>query len=99
MPNSAQVVSDDGDVRLVNNCIGNVLVPALQEVYENTDALAAWDAAVVLFKADWTAYAAKDDAGGNWSTLGDMLNQKYEAKSKSYLEEVRKGAMIEIRGK
>ena len=79
-PNRAQVKSDSGDVRLVNNCIGNVLVPALQEVYENTDALAAWDAAVVLFKADWTAYAAKDDAGGNLSTLGDMLNQKYEAK-------------------
>ncbi len=28
-----------------------------------------------------------------------IYNQKYEAKSKSYLEEVRKGAMIEIRGK
>lgn len=80
LPNSAQVVSDGGDVRLVNNCIGNVLVPALQEVYENSDALTAWDAAIVQFKADWAAYAAMAQTAGNASTLGDTLNQKYEAK-------------------
>lgn len=80
LPNSAQVVSDGGDVRLVNNCIGNVLVPALQEVYENSDALTAWDAAIVEFKADWAAYAAMAETAGNNSTLGDMLNQKYGAK-------------------
>ncbi|WP_426307826.1 hypothetical protein ACN9MJ_10610 [Acidovorax facilis] len=78
--NSAKVVTDAGDVRLVNNCISNVLVPALLEISQNTDALTAWDAAVVLFKADWTAYAAMDESGGNVSTLGDTLNQKYEAK-------------------
>ena len=80
LPNSAQVVSDGGDVRLVNNCIGNVLVPALIEVHENSDALAAWDAAVVLFKADWASYSAMAQTAGNASTLGDTLNQKYEAK-------------------
>lgn len=80
LPNSAQVVSDGGDVRLVNNCIGNVLVPALIEVHENSDALAAWDAAVVLFKADWASYSAMAQTAGNNSTLGDTLNQKYEAK-------------------
>ena len=79
-PNSAQVEADQGDVRLVNNCISNVLVPALVEVHENADALVVWDAAIVQFKAEWTAYAAMDGAGGNLSTLADTLNQKYEAK-------------------
>ena len=79
-PNSAQVEADHGDVRLVNNCIHNVLLPALLEVHENAAALADWEAAVVQFKADWVAYAAMDGYGGNTSTLGDMLNQKYESK-------------------
>ena len=79
-PNSAQVEADHGDVRLVNNCINNVLVPALIEVHENAEALTAWDAAVLAFKGDWTAYAAMDGSGGNASTIGQALNQKYEAK-------------------
>jgi hypothetical protein len=78
-PNSAQVEADHGDVLLVNNCINNVLVPALLEVHENAAALADWEAAVVQFKADWAAYAAMDGAGGNASTLADTLNQKYAA--------------------
>ena len=80
IPDSAQVVADHGDVRLVNNCIHNVLVPALIEVHENALALADWDAAVVEFKADWVAYAAMGQSGGNTSTLGDTFNQKYNAK-------------------
>lgn len=80
LPNSAKVISDGGDVRLVNNCIGNVLVPALIEVHEVALALAEWDAAIVQFKADWAAYAAMAETAGNTSTLGDTLNQKYEAK-------------------
>ena len=79
-PNSAQVEADHGDVRLVNNCINNVLVPALLEVHENADGLADWDAAIVQFKADWTAYAAMDVSRGNASTHADTLNQQYEAK-------------------
>lgn len=78
--NSAKVVSDAGDVRLVNRCINDVLVPTLLEVYETADALTAWETAVAAFKADWTAYATMDGTAGNASTFGEELNQKYSAK-------------------
>ena len=80
VPGSAQVAADAGDVRLVNGCINKVLVPALQEIYDDADAAAAWDDAISDFKSEWADYAALGGSGGNLTTVGETLNTKYAAR-------------------
>lgn len=53
---SAYVQADYGDMELADGCLPD-FVSTLQEVYEVTDALAQWDAALVTFKADFSAYS------------------------------------------
>jgi len=52
----ANLRADLGDVELANACV-QVLLDALLEVSDNTDALDAWDAAVVTFKAEMDTFA------------------------------------------
>lgn len=76
---------DLGDVALADACI-QLLVEALQEVYDVSGALVAWDAAVVLFKAELASYATLVRGAGSElinrppPLVVDEFAQKYAAK-------------------
>lgn len=75
----ATVSADAADVLLANAGV-NLLVGALQEVYEETDALTEWDAVVVAFKAELADYLAKSTAGSASIPIAlDRFVQKYTA--------------------
>ena len=47
----------------------------------------------------WSPLAWVVDAAAKRALRDKLYNERYEAKSKSYLAELRKGAMIEMRGR
>lgn len=81
----AVVRGDLGDVALADTCI-QLLVEALQEVYDTSEALAAWEAAVVLFKAELAAYSTLIREAGSAPVNRDVpltvdeFARKYAAK-------------------
>jgi peptidyl-prolyl cis-trans isomerase SurA len=79
------------------------LPPALRELLDKTPIGKLTPPEVTKQGVEMVALCSrkptKADTPAKREAREKIYNQKYEAKSKSYLEEVRKGAMIEIRNK
>jgi len=79
------------------------LPPALRELLDKTPIGRLTPPEVTKQGVEMVALCSrkptKADTPAKREAREKIYNQKYEAKSKSYLEEVRKGAMIEMRNK
>jgi peptidyl-prolyl cis-trans isomerase SurA len=79
------------------------LPPALREILDKTAIGHLTPPEVTKQGVEMVALCSrkptKADTPAKRAAREKIYNQKYEAKSKSYLQEIRKGAMIEMRGK